>query len=103
MKESLIQKEIMDYLKARDIFHWRTPNLPWGNRKNIVFRGVSDILGFYCGKFFAIEIKKPGGRLSKEQEIFLNAVKNNGQIAVVAYSVNDIISVFKELKNGEIT
>jgi len=91
MKESDIQKEIMQYLKAKNIYHWRSPNLTIRRRKNIITKGVSDILGFYKDKFLAIEVKKPGGVQSEDQKDFHNEVKKHGHLAVVAYSLDDVI------------
>lgn len=54
-------------------------------------QGVSDILGVQkgTGRFFALEVKAPKGRLSPDQEAFLHTVKALGGLALVAYSVED--------------
>jgi hypothetical protein len=43
------------------------------------------------GKFLAIEVKNAKGRLSSHQEAFLNRVNEEGGIAFVARSVDDVI------------
>lgn len=53
-------------------------------------RGVSDILGMYKGKFFAIEVKAPKGRTSDEQATFLANIHKEGGIAFVARSIEDV-------------
>lgn len=69
------------------------------NKKKRMIRfgsvGSSDIIA--CspdGRFVAIECKKKGGKLTAYQEKFLNDVKEKNGIAIVAYSVDDLI------KNG---
>ncbi len=53
--------------------------------------GISDLLVCGEGKFIAIEVKKPGGRISPLQEQFLNDVRAAGGIAFVAYSIDDVV------------
>lgn len=52
-------------------------------------KGFPDLFGIYCGKFVAIEIKLPSGRVSKEQASFIAAIVANGGLAGVARSVAD--------------
>ena len=55
--------------------------------------GVSDILGLTKeGRFFAIECKAPTSkRITPDQERFLNRVKTEGGIGIIARSVEDVI------------
>ena len=57
--------------------------------------GGSDIIGIQkkTGRFIAIEVKAPRGKLTKEQEQFLNAVRNAGGIAGVARSAKEAIEL----------
>ena len=55
--------------------------------------GSADLIGIYRGKFLAIEIKMPGKKTTKEQEIFLQAIRNNGGIAGVVHSPEDVESL----------
>ena len=69
--------------------------------------GSSDIIGFksleitpeHIGKtlavFVAIEVKKPGGRLSQKQKTFLSIVKQFGGIAGVAKSESEAAELLK--------
>ncbi len=54
-------------------------------------RGVSDLLVCYQGRFLAIEVKRPGGKVSPEQERFLERVRAAGGIGLVAYGIDDVI------------
>ncbi len=55
--------------------------------------GSSDIIGIYEGRFIAIECKVGNAKLTKEQEIFIEAVKNQGGVAFVARSEDDVKKV----------
>ncbi len=82
--EKEITASIRSMLKAFGIFHYKN----WqglGSQK-----GVSDIIGIYKGRFFAIEVKTEKGKLNKHQEEFLDLVKWNGGIALVARSADDV-------------
>lgn len=54
-------------------------------------RGTADILGIYKGRPLAIEVKSEKGRLSIHQKLFLQEFQNNGGIAIVARSVEDVV------------
>ncbi len=66
--------------------------------KTGVPKGYSDLSGFRKGdgKAFFIEVKTPKGKVSKEQEHFINIVKKYGAIAGVARSVDDAVKIIKE-------
>ena len=54
-------------------------------------KGMSDIVGLAFGRFIAIEVKNPAGRVSPEQSAFLQDVARHGGIAFVARSLDDVI------------
>lgn len=86
--EKEITARIRLVLKNHGIFHWKV----WqglGSQK-----GVSDIVGIFKGRFFALEVKTVKGRLSDYQRLFLSEVAMNGGIAFVARSVDDVIDKF---------
>jgi penicillin-binding protein-related factor A (putative recombinase) len=98
--EQHIKNEILSYLVGHGVFCW--PNDSVGifdpikrvyRKKNSIFaiNGVSDILGIYKGKPLAIEVKSKVGRLSPQQELFLNRFVEAGGIAFMARSVDDVI------------
>jgi len=53
-------------------------------------KGSSDIIGIYKGRMLAIEVKTENGKTTKEQDKFLKLVKDNGGIAFVARSEEDV-------------
>ncbi len=57
--------------------------------------GSSDIVGLQAGtgKFFAIEVKTPKGRASKEQKQFIEHINKRGGIAGIARSPQDALEL----------
>ena len=64
-------------------------------------RGISDIIGCFAGVALFLEIKTQNGRISEQQQQFLNAANNNGALGVVIRSVDDAIELVKGLKDGK--
>lgn len=63
---------------------------PAARQRYGLVRGCSDLIGIYRGRFIAIEVKRPrGGRVSDEQALFLQLVREHGGIALVARSVDE--------------
>lgn len=59
-------------------------------------KGGSDIIGIAPdGCFLAIEVKTARGRVSKEQQTFIDAVNKAGGIAGVARSVEDALELIR--------
>ena len=93
--ETLILRQILDYLKARKVFAFRVNNGGimrngrWTPSPNQT-KGVSDIIGIYQGQPIAIEVKAPKGKLSKDQERFLADWHEQGGSLCVARSVKDV-------------
>lgn len=91
-RETEITRAIRHCLDVLGIEHWKNFGGPLSKK------GVADILGIMpktfdgqAGKFLAIEVKTPRGRLSKQQADFLNMIARNDGIAMVATSVDDVI------------
>lgn len=67
-------------------------------RIRVGFRGLADIVGALrprpgeaAGRWLAVECKSDRGRVSAEQSAFLQMVRAIGGVAVVAYSVDDVM------------
>ncbi len=99
--EADVQKQILDYLAWRHVFVWRQNSgavvYEDENRNKRFVRfasvnGISDILGILPdGRLLAIEVKKKGKKPSDDQEKFLAAIKRNNGVAILAYSLDDVI------------
>ena len=83
--ENIVKKSIKDLLCKLGIFHF--PVLQGLGCQ----RGISDLLGCYNRRMFAIEVKKPGGKPTPDQIAFLDAVRGAGGIGFVATSTEDVI------------
>lgn len=83
--EADITKAIRKLLRQHGIFHFKHFG-GFAGRK-----GVSDILGIYKARFLAIEVKRPGNKLTDAQVKFLKEVSDNGGIALVAHSTEEVI------------
>lgn len=95
MKETELVKQIMEYLYYKPGLFFRVNSGAFKTQAGGFYRfcsinGVSDILGVYKGKFVAIECKVGRNKTSPAQDRFLNAVKENGGIVIVAYSLDDV-------------
>jgi hypothetical protein len=92
MAEKRIVKGILDYLKTLDgCFAWKEHGGMYGTA------GIPDIICCYKGHFIAIEVKQPGGKLTKLQEITLRDVKRAGGVAMVVYSVAEVKAGFEKM------
>jgi len=85
--ESQIQSKILKYLRK---------NYPkavvWKLHEDPIFgvTGIPDICFIHAGFTYFFEVKKPGGVLSKIQEVTLKKLFHNGIIAEVVYGVEDV-------------
>ena len=59
-------------------------------------KGFPDIHGmFKGGRALYIEVKRVGGKVSEDQQDFIDKVSAHGAVAFVAYSVDDVIHQFE--------
>ena len=90
LTEADITRQIRQYLNILGIWHWKVWQGPMSRPK-----GVADIIGILDGRFLAIEVKRPGAKLTEDQAIFLQKVRNNGGIGIVARDVSDVMGLMK--------
>jgi len=113
LKESTIQADIMLALSQNGCIVFRNETagawvgklvmqdkgfITLANAKMIqagLTKGGSDIIGIYkaTGQLLAVEVKAPNGRVTKEQENFIKAIKKANGIAGVARSVQDALDL----------
>lgn len=104
-KESSIQKAVLDYLALRKIYAFRvnTQGVPLhdgsGKYRPAPQKGVADILAILkpSGRWLAVECKRPGAKLTDDQEEFLCNIHENGGVTVVAKSLEDIELALRKL------
>jgi hypothetical protein len=96
--EHPLQNTIVAFLRFRGFYVWRQNNHAVYDQKRGCYRrnpqarlGVSDILGILPdGRFLAIEVKSARGKPSDDQRTFLQSIKDNGGIAFVARTLEDV-------------
>lgn len=100
MREKRIQDEILIalngiYLSGR---FWRNETGVYMTRDGRwvtagLCRGSSDIIGLVDGRFVAIEVKSKIGRVSSDQQRFIDIVIESGGIAGVARSIDEAVAI----------
>jgi len=87
LTEKQITQQIRYILKLHSVFHWKQ----WQGAMSTA--GVPDILGVQrgTGKLIGIEVKTIKGKVSKEQQYFIDLINANGGIAFVARSVDEVM------------
>ncbi len=98
--EKHVRKAIIDYLNIKGVFWF------WNLQGLGSYPGLPDLACVYRGYFIAIEVKRPGGKLSDNQQIFKDNVLMNGRwsgrvqtcIAIVADDVQIVMDLVEELK-----
>lgn len=95
MKESDIQKQILDYLALRHIFHYRNNSGAFVDSQKHFYRfgatGSPDIICVINGQYVGIEVKAPNGRQSEPQKAFQQSLEQSGGRYILAYSLDDVI------------
>lgn len=70
-----------------------------GVRKRNPMKGFPDLWGLQPGgRLFAIEVKRPDGRFSKEQIQWRKYLIDNGAIYIAARSIDDLNPLYLEYK-----
>lgn len=104
-EESANLAAIMEYLQWNKIFAFRVNNTPVFDTNRNVFRsmgkftrkGVADILGIVNGLPLAIEVKREGGKVSEDQKEFLREFRNNGGVAIIATTPQEVHEVLTKI------
>ena len=98
MKESDLQKSIIDYLRLKKYVVVKFSSVGIYDKRSGTYipqsqKGVSDLLA--CspeGKFFAIEVKKDKySKPSEYQLTFIESINKNNGVAFVAYDLDIVI------------
>ena len=106
--EQKIQKAIIDYLKLKKyvVFKHRNVGIFKQATKQYIplsfgEKGITDIIACDCnGRFWGIEVKRKGGKVSPDQADFIARIRKNGGIAFVAYSLEEVIQQVERTNKG---
>ena len=94
-RESTIVAAVMQALK-------RVPDLVvrkrWGSE--MAAAGDPDLTGCYRGRHFELEVKAPGGRLSRIQEVRLKEWHRAGAVVGVVHSLDEALATLGIAQEG---
>ncbi len=104
--EKDIQNEILDWLSNRELFFWRSNNIPVFSRSNDGVkrfrslpkhtpRGLPDIIIVHQRNFIALEVKRPGGKVRPEQREFGDKVIKNGGHYFIVTSLKEVVEIWQ--------
>ena len=98
--EGRAKAAVLRYLERRGITAWNNPTgaveVRPGRWLHFGKKGSADILGCLpSGRFLAVEVKAPRGRLSPEQERFLAGISDQGGLAVVVKSWRELDKILR--------
>jgi len=93
MKERDIVAEILRLLKQTPAcFCWKEHGGMYG------MAGIPDIIACINGRFVAFEVKVPGGKLTKLQEIAIQKIRNAKGQAFKVTSVAEAAAILKQME-----
>ena len=97
MLERDIVAAIKRYLASlgSDVFFWKEHGGPYGTS------GVPDVICCYKGRFLALEVKQPGGRLTVLQQRAIRRINRAGGIARRVESVADVQMLVTQVDNEQ--
>ena len=95
MKESELQKSILEYLAWKRIFHYRNNSGAFKRDDGYFYRfgvtGSPDNICVINGKYVGIEVKAPKGAQSEHQKEFQRQLEAAGGAYILAYFLDDVI------------
>ena len=62
--------------------------------------GSADLVGLLDGRFIALEVKTATGRVSADQETWLECVRCNGGFAAIVRSVDEAVAAIARARGG---
>ena len=108
MKEVQIQNAIrLAVGQLEDVVVWRNESGVAEHHGRYVRyglqKGSADLIGILkpSGRFVALEVKTPKGRLREEQKLFLDLVRTMGGFACVVTSVEEALRAIDRARSGE--
>jgi hypothetical protein len=88
-KEAIIQRQIIKHLRSMGAWVFNVHGSPYQQV------GVPDLLVGYQGRFYAMEVKRPGGVLSPAQAKTIEAIKVSGSVAGRVESIEEAVALLE--------
>jgi hypothetical protein len=106
IKESELQKMIIDYMRLKGHYVWKSGGgLFFSEYKGktravrMGLRGCADIIGILkTGHWFACECKTGYNKPTPEQLNFLSEIRSRGGLAIWVKSLDEVVKQLKELR-----
>ena len=86
-REAIIQQQIMTHLRGMGAWVFKVHGSPYQQV------GVPDLLVGYKGRFYAMEVKQPGGVMSPVQTKTIEAIRASGSVAGRVESVEEAVAL----------
>lgn len=91
MLESAFQKKVLKYLREKVGGYWVKIHV-----SSYQLEGEPDIMGCYQGRFYAFELKQGKNTTSELQEYKLGKIAENGGVALVVTSLEQLKELFEQ-------
>jgi hypothetical protein len=92
-RESVIQRQIIKHLRGMGAWVFNVHGSPFQQV------GTPDLLVGYQGRFYAMEVKRPGGVLTPVQAKVIEEIKASGSVAGRVESVEDAMKLLEVAEN----
>jgi len=86
-KEAVIQRQIIKHLRGMGAWVFNVHGSPFQQV------GVPDLLVGYQGRFYAMEVKRPGGILSPAQAKTIEQIQASGSVAGRVESIEEAVEL----------
>ena len=83
-REKVIQRDIILHLRSKGAWVFNVHGSPYQQV------GVPDLLVGYQGRFYALEVKRPGGRLSPAQAKVIDDIRAAGCIVARVENIEEV-------------
>ena len=89
VKESVIQQQIIKHLRSMGAWVFNVHGSPYQQA------GVPDLLVGYQGRFYALEVKRPGGVLTPIQTKVIGEIRASGSVAGRVESIAEAVELIE--------
>ena len=88
-RESVLQRQIIKHLRGMGAWVFNVHGSPYQQV------GVPDLLVGYQGRFYAMEVKRPGGVLSPVQAKVIEEIRASGSVAGRVESIEEAVRLLE--------
>ena len=91
MRENKLQRECIQFLKSRHIYHINIHGGGWGAK------GSPDIIACINGRFVAFELKVGDNEMQSDQRLHMERILKNGGRHFVPRTLDEFEKIVKEM------